>query len=33
MEVSFAFACAVDLEILKKAPRFHTESAEEKIWA
>jgi hypothetical protein len=30
---SFSFACAVDLEILKEAPRCHTESAEEKIWA
>ncbi len=30
---SFAFACAVDLEILKEAPRCHTESAEEKIGA
>jgi hypothetical protein len=27
---SFALACAVDLEILKEAPRFHTESAEGK---
>jgi hypothetical protein len=30
---SFAFACAVDLEILKEAPRCHKESAEKKIGA